>query len=94
MLTPRQARYAFLPLMLIGLTALTGIAAIAIRQGLAAGSGEFWMLAWVLAFVLALPGAMVVLPVVSALLRHATRLETVPVAGEKIPAAGQWSRQP
>ncbi len=92
MLTPRQARYAFLPLMLLGLTALTGIAAIAIRQGLAAGSGEFWMLAWVLAFVLALPGAMVVLPIVSVVLRHATRPETVPVTGENIPATGQWSR--
>ena len=93
MLTPRQARYAFFPLMLIAMTALIGLAVVVVQQGLAAGPDEFWMLAWVLAFVLALPGAMLVLPVVSAVLHAATRRETVPLAGVKIPDAGHWGRQ-
>ncbi|MBU8977115.1 MULTISPECIES: hypothetical protein [unclassified Lysobacter] len=92
MLTPRQARYAFLPVMLIAMAILVGVALIALQQGLAAGPDEFWLLAWVLAFVLALPGAMLVLPVVSAGLRAATRPETVPLTGVKIPDSGHWGR--
>ena len=92
MLTPRQARYAFLPLMLAAMAVLVGIALVALQQGLAAGTDEFWMLAWVLAFVLALPGAMLLLPVVSSLLRAATRQETIPLAGGKIPNTGHWGR--
>lgn len=93
MLTPRQARYVFLPVMLAAMAVLVGIALIVFQQGLAAGPDEFWMLAWVLAFVLALPGAMLLLPVVGALLRMATRHDTVPLVGVKIPNAGQWGRQ-
>ena len=93
MLTPRQARYAFLPAMLVAMAVLVGVALIALQQGLAAGPDEFWMLAWVLAFVLALPAAMLVLPVVSATLHAVTRHETVPLAGGKIPDSGQWGRQ-
>lgn len=92
MLTPRQARYVFLPVMLAAMAVLVGIALVVFQQGLAAGPDEFWMLAWVLAFVLALPGAMLLLPVVGALLRAATRQETIPLAGVKIPNAGQWGR--
>ncbi|HEY5804721.1 MAG TPA: DUF2798 domain-containing protein [Lysobacter sp.] len=92
MLTPRQARYAFLPLMLIAMSALISLAVIVIQQGLAAGPDEFWMLAWVLAFTLALPAAMLVLPIISTLLQRATQRQTVPVAGEKIPHSGHWSR--
>lgn len=92
MLTPRQARYVFLPVMLAAMAVLVGIALIVIQQGLAAGPDEFWMLAWVLAFVLALPGAMLLLPVVSVLMHAMTRRETVPLAGETIPNPGHWSR--
>lgn len=92
MLTPRQARYVFLPVMLAAMAVLVGIALIVIQQGLAAGPDEFWMLAWVLAFVLALPGAMLLLPVVSALMHTMTRRETVPLAGETIPNPGHWRR--
>ncbi|MFE0500988.1 hypothetical protein ACFW0P_09445 [Lysobacter soli] len=93
MLTPRQARYAFLPVMLVAMTALVGVALVVLQQGLAAGPDEFWMLAWVLAFVLALPGAMLLLPVVGAVLRAATRTETIPLAGVNIPNPGQWGRR-
>jgi multisubunit Na+/H+ antiporter MnhG subunit len=78
--------------MLAAMAALVGVALIVVQQGLAAGPDEFWMLAWVLAFVLALPGAMLLLPVVSALMRSATRHHTVPSAGETIPHPGHWSR--
>jgi hypothetical protein len=89
MLTPRQARFAFLPLMLIAMTALISLAAIVFRQGLEAGPAEAWMLAWVLAFIIALPTAMLVLPILSGMLRHVTLPETVPYAGVKIPRTGQ-----
>ncbi|MDI9238129.1 hypothetical protein QLQ15_04300 [Lysobacter sp. LF1] len=92
MLTPRQARYVFLPVMLVAMAVLVGIALVVVQQGLAAGPDEFWMLAWVLAFVLALPGAMLLLPVVSVLMHSLTRRETVPLAGETIPNSGRWSR--
>ena len=92
MLTPRQARYVFLPVMLAAMAVLVGVALIVVQQGLAAGPDEFWMLAWVLAFVLALPGAMLLLPVVGALMRSGTRHHTVPSAGETIPSSGHWTR--
>lgn len=92
MLTPRQARYVFLPVMLAAMAALVGVALVVVQQGIAAGPDEFWMLAWVLAFVLALPGAMLLLPVVGALLQVVTHRETVPLAGVNIPNAGQWGR--
>lgn len=89
MLTPRQARYAFLPLMLIAMTALIGLSAVVFRQGLDAGPAEAWMLAWVLAFVIALPTAMLVLPILGGMLKHVTLSENVPHAGVNIPGAGQ-----
>lgn len=89
MLTPRQARFAFLPLMLIAMSALIGLAAIVFRQGLEAGPAEAWMMAWVLAFTIALPSAMLVLPILSVVLNRVTRPVTVPFAGVNIPGAGQ-----
>ena len=89
MLTARQARFAFLPLMMIAMSALIVLAAIVFRQGLSEGAEEAWMLAWVLAFTVALPTAMLVLPAVGALLSHHTRREIIPLTGEKIPGAGQ-----
>jgi uncharacterized membrane protein YcjF (UPF0283 family) len=93
MLTPRQARLAFLPVMLVAMSALIGLAVIVFRQGLAQGVEEAWMLAWVLAFTIALPSAMLLMPAVSALLAHWTRDDKrqgiIPVVGEKVPGAGQ-----
>jgi hypothetical protein len=89
MLTPRQARLAFLPMMLIAMSALISLAAVVFRQGLEAGPGEAWMLAWVLAFTIALPSAMLVLPLLSGMLRKVTAPATVPYLGVKIPGAGQ-----
>lgn len=93
MLSPRQARFAFLPLMLVAMSALIGLAVVVFRQGLAQGAEEAWMLAWVLAFTIALPAAMLLMPAVGALLAHYTRDDKrhgiVPIAGDKVPRAGQ-----
>lgn len=93
MLTPRQARFAFLPLMLVAMSALIGLAVVVFRQGLSQGPEEAWMLAWVLAFTIALPAAMLLMPAISAVLAHYTRDDKrhaiIPRAGEKVPGAGQ-----
>lgn len=93
MLTPRQARYAFLPVMSVAMSALIGLAVVVFRQGLAQGAEEAWMLAWVLAFTIALPAAMLLMPAVGAVLAHYTRDDKrhgiVPVVGGKVPGAGQ-----
>lgn len=97
MLSPRQARFAFLPLMLVAMSALIGLAVVVFRQGLAQGAEEAWMLAWVLAFIIALPSAMLLMPAVSAVLAHYTRGHSgndtrhgiIPMTGEKVPGAGQ-----
>ncbi|MBF6023197.1 DUF2798 domain-containing protein [Lysobacter niastensis] len=89
MLTPRQARFAFLPLMLIAMSALIGLAAVVFRQGLEAGPAEAWMMAWVLAFTIALPAAMLVLPILSAVLKRVTHPATVPHVGVTVPRLGQ-----
>lgn len=93
MLSPRQARFAFLPLMLVAMTALIGLAVVVFRQGLSQGPEEAWMLAWVLAFTIALPSAMLLMPAVGAVLAHYTRDDRrhaiIPRVGEKVPGAGQ-----
>ncbi|KRB07635.1 hypothetical protein ASD86_07330 [Lysobacter sp. Root690] len=93
MLSPRQARFAFLPLMLVAMSALIGLAVVVFRQGLSQGPEEAWMLAWVLAFTIALPAAMLLMPAISAVLAHYTRDDKrhaiIPRVGEKVPGAGQ-----
>lgn len=89
MLSPRLLRFAFLPLMLLALSVLAWIAVIAFRQAVATGIAEVWMMAWVLAFVLGLPLLMLLLPAAGALLARIARSGTIPLAGEKIPGAGQ-----
>lgn len=93
MLTPRQARFAFLPLMLVAMSALIGLAVVVFRQGLSQGPEEAWMLAWVLAFTIALPAAMLLMPAIGAVLAHYTRDDKrhaiIPRVGEKVPGAGQ-----
>lgn len=89
MLSPRQLRFAFLPLMLLALSVLMGLAVVAFREALAAGAAEVWMMAWLLAFVVGLPLLLVLLPVVEALRARGSRSAIVPLAGGKIPGAGQ-----
>ena len=93
MLTPRHARFAFLPSMLVAMTALIGVRVVVSGQGFSQGREEAWMLAWVLAFTIALPAAMLLMPTISAVLAHYTRDDKrhaiIPRVGEKIPGAGQ-----
>ena len=76
----------FLPLLLMVLAVL-GV--IALEQASRLGSSEFWLMAWMVGFVVLLPGAMVVLAVAGALQRRRRPLPIIPNAGVKIPGAGQ-----
>lgn len=89
MLSPRLLRFAFLPLMLLALSVLVGLAVIVFRQALAAGAAEAWMMALVLAFVVGLPALVLLLPVAGSLRVSRSKIRTVPFMGEKIPGAGQ-----
>lgn len=89
MLTPRQARLVFLPLMLAAMSGVASLAVVVFRQGLAAGPAEAWLLAWVLAFTVALPAVMLLLPMLGALQVRLTLARTIPYSGDKIPGAGQ-----
>ncbi|WP_167284858.1 hypothetical protein [Marilutibacter alkalisoli] len=85
MLAPRAIRYVFFPLMLLAMSLLAWPAFVVLREGVAAGSGEAWMVLWVLAFVFALPALMLVLPFVAALVELARGRDNIPSAGVKIP---------
>ena len=79
MLTPRQARFAFLPLMLVAMSALIGLAVVVFRQGLAQGPEEAWM-----------PAVSALLAHYTR--GHSegdTRHGIIPVVGSKVPGAGQ-----
>ena len=71
------------------LSVLVGLGMTAFRQALAVGSAEAWLMAWVLAFVVGLPVLVVLLAVLGAVQRYAPRLRIIPLAGVKIPGAGQ-----
>ena len=89
MLTPRQAQFAFVPLMVTAMSAIMSLTLTVLHQGLAAGFLQAWLQAWGLAFVVALPTAWVVVPAVRALLVRLTFPYAIPPAGEKIPETGQ-----
>lgn len=75
--------------MLLALSVLGWIAGIVFRQAVSAGTAEVWMMLWVLAFVLGLPALMLLLPAVGSLRARQARSGIVPLAGVKIPGAGQ-----
>ena len=89
MLSPRQLRFGFAPLMLLAVTVLSGLAVVVFREALAAGAAEVWMTAWVLAFVVGIPALLVLLPLVASLRLSGSPTRIVPLAGENIPGAGQ-----
>lgn len=89
MLSPRLLRFAFLPLMLLAFSVLAGLALLVFRQALAAGAAEAWMMALVLVFVVGLPALVLLLPVAGSWQAQRPRHRIIPLAGEKIPGAGQ-----
>lgn len=81
MLTPRQAQFAFVPLMVTVMSAVISFTMTAVHHGLVAGLLETWLVNWALAFVVALPVAWVTVPSVRALLARLTRTEPAPSRG-------------
>ncbi|WP_386758189.1 DUF2798 domain-containing protein [Lysobacter cavernae] len=76
MLTPRQAQFAFVPLMVTAMSAVISFAMTAMHHGAAPGLVQVWLQHWPVAFVVALPTAWVVVPAVRALLARLTRTAT------------------
>lgn len=85
MLSTRRARLAYLPIMLSAMAGLAWLAMIVFRVALDSGRGEAWLTAWVLAFVVALPAAMLLLPVLGALRWRRPESAIVPNAGVNVP---------
>jgi hypothetical protein len=73
MLTPRQAQFAFVPLMVTVMSAVISLVMTALHVGLAPGLLQAWLANWATAFVVALPVAWVTVPTLRALLARLTR---------------------
>ncbi|MFC5569577.1 hypothetical protein ACFPN1_05830 [Lysobacter yangpyeongensis] len=89
MLSSPRARLAYLLTMLLAFAGILGLAVIALEQAISAGPAEAWMMAGVLAVVVALPLALVLLPVAGWLQRRARKVVIVPNAGQNVPRAGR-----
>lgn len=89
MLVSSRARFAYVIVMLAAFAGVLALAVIALKQAIAAGAPEAWMMGGVLAVVVALPLAMVLLPVASWLQGRARRVQIIPNTGENVPGAGQ-----
>ena len=72
MLTPRQAQFAFVPLMVTVMAATISFAMSAYHHGLRTGLVEAWLHNWGVAFVVALPVAWIAVPALRALLARLT----------------------
>lgn len=85
MLSTRRARLTYLPIMLSAMAGLGWLAALVFRLALESGHGEAWLTAWVLAFVVALPTAMLLLAAFAAVGRNRPDRGIIPNAGVNIP---------
>lgn len=81
MLTPRQAQFAFVPLMVTAMSAVISFVMTALHHGAAPGLMQTWLQHWPVAFAVALPTAWVVVPAVRALLVRLTRTAAAASAG-------------
>ena len=84
----RIALTAFLPALLLAGIALAWLAILALREAMALGAGEAWLMAWMLAFVVGLPLALPVLGLARWWQAFVQRPRIVPHSGEKVPCAG------
>lgn len=89
MLSSPRARFAYVLIMLAAFAGVLGLAAIVLKQAVSAGAAEGWMMAGVLAVVVALPMALILLSVVTWLKRRVREYGIIPNAGENVPGAGQ-----
>lgn len=85
MLTPAQARLAYLPTALTAQAVLVALIAFLLNQWF----GIDYKQAWLVAGVISVPAAMFVLPATGTLLGWLSRDHIVPFTGGKIPGAGQ-----
>lgn len=72
MLTPRQAQFAFVPLMVTVMSAAISFVMTVLHGGAGPGLLQVWLANWATAFVVALPVAWVAVPAVRALLARLT----------------------
>ena len=84
----RLAPIAFLPALLLAGSALAWLAIAALREAMALGAAETWLMAWVLAFVVGLPLALPLLGLARWWQSFARQVRIVPHSGEKVPCAG------
>ena len=84
----RLALTTLLPALLLAGIALAWLAILALREAMALGAGEAWLMAWVLAFVVGLPLALPVLGLARWWQGAGRRVRIVPHSGEKVPCAG------
>ncbi|GAB3354284.1 hypothetical protein [Lysobacter tyrosinilyticus] len=89
MLSSPRARFAYVLTMLAAFAGVLGLAVIALKQAISAGTAEGLMMAGVLAVVVGLPLALVLLPVASWVQQRAHRYIIVPNTGENVPGAEQ-----
>ena len=82
-------RLALLPFLPIALGVLAWLGFVAIRESIASGGGDTWLMAWVLAFLVGMPLLVLGLAVAGAAQRHELSRALVPYSGETIPGAGQ-----
>ena len=73
MLTPRQAQFAFVPLVVTLMSGVMSFAMAALHRGFGPGLVDAWLHGWPVAFAVALPAAWVILPGVRALLARVTK---------------------
>jgi hypothetical protein len=73
MLTPRQAQFAFVPLVVTLMSGVMSFAMTALHRGFGPGLVDAWLRGWPVAFAVALPAAWVILPGSRALLARVTR---------------------
>lgn len=72
MLSPRQAQFAFVPLVVTLMSGVMSFAMTALHRGFGPGLVHEWLHGWPVAFAVALPAAWVILPGVRRLLARAT----------------------
>lgn len=81
MLTPRQAQLAFVPLVALSMSGFISLALTVLNLGLTARVWPTWLQQWPVAFAVALPVALLVVPSVRALLARLTRAPASTAAG-------------
>ena len=84
----RLVSVALLPALLLAGIALVWLAFLALREAMALGPGEAWLMAWILAFVVGLPVSLPLLGLARWLSSFGRVARIVPHSGEKVPCAG------